>query len=188
MLGNLIERIRKERGISKTELAGKTKINIGHLTHIEKGNRKPSHKSLRTIADALNVPYQSLFASYDRELDEKQLEYDYIEHITYNQIPAFSKIDGFIDCPSNFPNATFAFKATDNTMAPIVKENAYVFVELNGLIKHKEIGLFRLNGEFIIRKLLYKREHFILKANDRSIKDITVSDSDSFQIIGKICS
>ena len=36
MIGDMIARIRKEKKLTKTKLAVKTGINIGHLTHIEK--------------------------------------------------------------------------------------------------------------------------------------------------------
>lgn len=156
------------------------------MTHIENGTRKPSHKSLKTIASSLGAPYQELFCAYDKELDEKQIEYDYIHHVSYNKIPAISKIDAYIDCPVKFPNASFAYQAPDNSMHPIIKQNTYVFVEINGLIKHREIGLFKVNDEFVIRKLIYRKNHFILKANDKKFKDIVISDEDDFQIIGKI--
>ena len=39
MIGDMIGKIRKEKGMTKTELANLTGINIGHLTHIEKGER-----------------------------------------------------------------------------------------------------------------------------------------------------
>jgi len=161
-------------------------INIGHLTHIEKGSRKPSHKALKSIAFSLGVPYQELFYTYDKELDEKQIEYDYIKNISYNKIPAISKIDKYIDCPVNFSNASFAYKVPDNSMNPLMKENSYVFVEINGLINHREIGLFKVNNQFVIRKLIYRKNSFILKANDKKFKDITISNTDDFQIIGKI--
>ena len=45
-----------------------TNINIGHLTHIEKGERNPSHKALKTLSIALDVPYQPLMYTYDKEL------------------------------------------------------------------------------------------------------------------------
>lgn len=186
MLGNLIERIRVEKGISKTELAKSTGINIGHLTHIEKGNRKPSHKALKNISDSLGVPYQPLYNTYDKDLDENQLEYKYINHVVYNKIPAISDIDSYIDCPMNFSNASFALRVPDNSMSPILKENSYAFVEINGLVHNKEIGLFKVNDELVMRKLFYKKDHFVLKANDKKIKDITISDNDNFQIIGKI--
>ena len=58
MLGSLIAKIREDRNMSKTDLAKMTGINVGHLTHIEKGERNPSQKALKSICDALNVPYE----------------------------------------------------------------------------------------------------------------------------------
>ncbi len=134
----------------------------------------------------MGVPYQPLFSVYDKELNKNQLDYNYTNYITYNKVPAISQIDEYISCPANFSNASFAYKVLDPSMSPTILPGSYVFVEINGLINHKEIGLFRLNDEFLIRKLIYKRNHFILKANDKKFKDITISDSDDFQIIGKI--
>ncbi len=186
MLGNSISRIRKEKGLPKTKLSKETGIDIGHLTHIEKGARKPSHKLLKTISQALGVPYEQLFYTYDKELDEKQLEYNYINYINFNKVPAISQIDTFIDCPTNFSNASFAYKMPDVSMNPIIKENSYVFVEINGSIKNKEIGLFRVNDQYYIRKLIYKKGSFILKATSKNFDDIKISNTDDFQIIGKI--
>ena len=39
MIGNMISIIRKQKGITKTKLSELTGINVGHLTHIEKGER-----------------------------------------------------------------------------------------------------------------------------------------------------
>ena len=70
MIGDMIAKVRKEKGITKTELARITGINIGHLTHIEKGERNPSHKALKNICKALDIPYQQLMYTYDKELNE----------------------------------------------------------------------------------------------------------------------
>lgn len=69
MIGDMIAKVRKEKGMTKTELAKITGINIGHLTHIEKGERNPSHKALKNICKALDVPYQQLMYTYDKELN-----------------------------------------------------------------------------------------------------------------------
>ena len=81
MIGDMIAKIRKEKNMTKTELAEMTGINIGHLTHIEKGERNPSHKALRNICKALDVPYQQLMYTYDKELNETQEKYGLVEHI-----------------------------------------------------------------------------------------------------------
>ena len=65
MLGNLLSNIREKKGLSKTSISEVTGINVGHLTHIEKGERNPSHKALKSICSALNIPYQQLLYTYD---------------------------------------------------------------------------------------------------------------------------
>ena len=82
MIGDMIAKVRKEKGITKTELAKITGINIGHLTHIEKGERNPSHKALKNICKALDIPYQQLMYTYDKELNEDQENYNFIKHIS----------------------------------------------------------------------------------------------------------
>lgn len=186
MIGNMISKIRKEKGVTKTQLANQTKINIGHLTHIEKGDRNPSHKALKSICYALNIPYQQLLYTYDKTLSEEQIEYKYIDHISYNKVPAISKIDEYVQCPYDFSNASFAYKVPDSAMAPIIKEGSYAFVEINGLVDNKAIGLFKLNDEYLIRRLMYKKDKFLLRADNKDVKDINISSRDNFQIIGRV--
>ena len=38
----------------------------------------------------------------------------------------------------------------------------------------------------MIRRLLYKKDKFVLRADSKDIKDNTVNNKDSFQIIGKV--
>ena len=55
MIGKILAKIRETKNLSKTDLAKMTDINIGHLTHIEKEERNPSHKALKTLCEALDV-------------------------------------------------------------------------------------------------------------------------------------
>ncbi len=186
MIGEMISRIRKEKGVTKTKLAEVTDINIGHLTHIEKGERNPSHKALKSICSALNIPYQQLLYTYDKNLTEEQKTYNYIDKISYNTIPAISQIDAYINCPAEYSNASFAYKVNDNSMAPIIKESTYVYVELCGLLSNKDIGIFKFQDQILIRRLIYKRGKFVLRADNKEFDDIQINNTFDFQIIGKI--
>ncbi len=186
MIGDMISRIRKDKRITKTQLSEMTDINIGHLTHIEKGERNPSHKALKNICSSLNVPFEPLLHTYDKELNEEQKEYNYTKYISYNQIPAITNLDNYIDCPAKYANASFAYKVQDSSMAPTIQENSYAYIEINGLVQNKDIGLFKYNGEFMIRRLMYKKGKFVLKAENKEIPNITISDNDTFSIIGKV--
>lgn len=186
MLGNMISKIRKDKNMTKTELAKLTNVDVSHLTHIEKGERIPSHKLLNSICTNLKVPSRSFFNAYDKSLTQEQLEYKYCEHLPYTRIPAISNFDTFIECPYEFSNAAFAFKIPDSAMSPLIKTNSYVFVEPCGSIENKDIGLFKYNNTFLVRRLIYRNGKFILKANNKNFNNINISKSDDFLIIGKI--
>jgi len=186
MIGDMIAKVRKERGMTKTELARLTDINIGHLTHIEKGERNPSHKALKNICKALGIPYQQLMYTYDKSLNEEQVAYKLIDHITYNKVPAVDNINNFIDCPKDISSASLAVKMNDASMSPSINKGDYVFVELNTVIDNKEIGIFYLNGDVLVRKFGIKNGNIALKASNKDFEDIAVKKDDNFYIIGKI--
>ena len=186
MIGDMIAKVRTEKGMTKTELAKLTNINIGHLTHIEKGERNPSHKALKNICKALDIPYQQLMYTYDKQVSEEQENYGFINHISYNKILAINNIQDFINCPSNMPSASLAIKITDNSMNPKLKKNDYAFIEFNSLLNNKDVGLFYINKKILIRRFIIRKNKIILKADNTDFDEIIISDSDSFYIIGKI--
>ena len=71
-------------------------------------------------------------------------------------------------------------------MAPLLKENTYAFIEFSGLLSNKEIGFFKYNNEFLIRRIVYKRGKILLRADDKTIEDIHLQTNDDFMIIGKV--
>lgn len=186
MIGGMLAKARKAKGMTKTELARLTDINIGHLTHIEKGERNPSHKALKNICKALDIPYQQLMYTYDKTINEEQESYNVVKHISYNKVLAVDNINNFIDCPSDMPSAAIAIKVPDNTINKYFEKDSYVFVEFNSPLNTKDYGVFSYNNEVIMRKFYDKKGKITLKSDDPEVKDIQVSNSDSFYIIGKI--
>ena len=186
MIGDMIAKARKEKGMSKTELARLTDINIGHLTHIEKGERNPSHKALKNICKALNIPYQQLMYTYDKTVNEEQESYNLVKHTSYSKIIAVDSISGFIDCPPDLPSSAIALKARDDSMAPKIPKNSYVFVELNTPLDNKDFGIYSYNDKIIIRKFMSRNGKITLKALNTAYEDIKISDTDTFYMIGKV--
>ena len=186
MIGDMIAKIRKEKRMTKTELAKLTGINIGHLTHIEKGERNPSHKALKNICKALDVPYQQLMYTYDKTVSQEQSDYGLINYIPYDKVLAIDNISGLSDCPSNIPSSSIAIKINDDNMSPTLTNGNYAFVVFNSPLNSKEIGLFYLNKQLIIRRFYTKRGKITLKADNQTVEDIIVNENDEFYIIGKI--
>ncbi len=186
MIGGMLAKARKAKGMTKTELARLTDINIGHLTHIEKGERNPSHKALKNICKALDIPYQQLMYTYDKTINEEQESYNVIKHISYDKILAVDSIDNFIDCPSNMPSAAIAVKVTDDSMLKTFEKGTYAFVEFNTPLNSKDYGLFSYNDQILIRRFYDKKGKITLKAENPDCKDIQVTNNDTFYIIGKV--
>ena len=186
MLGSMISKIRKEQHMTKVELAKRTGINIGHITHIEKSERNPSHKALKSITTALNVPYQIITHLYDKVVTEDDKRCEMINHLSFNKVLAIDSYSNFIDCPSSATNASVALKIQDDAMEPTFKKGTYAFLELNVPLKNKEVGLFEYNGELLVRKFIIRKDDLVLRAENKKYEDINLSEDDNFTIIGKL--
>ena len=186
MLGELISKIRKNKKISKAQLAREAHIDTGHVSHIEKGDRTPSHKSLKKICDCFEIPYQPLMYTYDKEFTQEQLNYNIENKICYDRILAVNKIDALIQCPENMRSASLAIRVPDDSMEPILTTGSYAFVELNTPLDSKDIGLFNYKNEYLFRRLIVRKDNLVLRALKDGILDIKVSSDEPLLILGKV--
>ena len=60
-LGNQITSLRKEKGLSQTELAYQCNLDRQALHRIEAGKTNPTTVTLANISDTLSVPLKKLF-------------------------------------------------------------------------------------------------------------------------------
>nr|MBB1521859.1 LexA family transcriptional regulator [Clostridiales bacterium] len=186
MLGYLLSKIRTDRKMSKTRLSELTNINIGHLSHIEKGERVPSHKALREISKALDIPYKNLMHAYDHDLTDDQIKYGAANHVLYNKIPIFGSLLGFTKCDFDTSNADFAIFINDESMSPKFALGSFVLVEQNAPLSNRDYGVFMYNDKILIRRFIIRKNDLVLRAEDPNISDIILVNSDNFYVIGKI--
>ncbi len=188
MLGHMIAYIRKDRKLTKAGISRGTNINTGHLTHIEKGERNPSHKVLKNMCKTMGIPYRPLMYTYDKELTEEHEGYKIESHIGYDKILAVDILGSFIDCPLSAPGACIAVKMNDNSMEPKIKQGSYAYVEFNSPLDNKDIGLFFYNGQFYIRRFIIRKDALALRSENRvDIPDICLDPkADKFYIVGKV--
>lgn len=65
-IGRIIEKLRKERGISQTKLASLSGVSTAYVNRIESDDRtNVSEKKLDNIFDSLNVSVQDVLSSFD---------------------------------------------------------------------------------------------------------------------------
>ena len=186
MIGELLLRIRKEKHISKSELARNSNVDIGYISHIENEERTPSHKALKKICSSLDVPYQQVMYAYDKELTDEHRKYNITDHIAYDSVLAINNIDDLIICPPQFGNASIALKINDESMQPTLIKGSYAYVEFNTPLDNKDIGLFYYNGQTIIRRFVIRSNFIQLKSDNTNFDDIKIKEKENFYIIGKI--
>lgn len=186
MIGYMISRIRNDKNVAKSELSRRTNINIGHISHIEKEERNPSHRALKAICRALEVPYQPLMYTYDKVFTEEQINLDMQNHIAYDKVLAVNSLDSFITCPLDLPSASLAVKIADKSMEPQLEKDSYAFVEFNSPLDNKDIGIFEYQNKVIIRRYIARKDTIVLHPDNKDFSDIVLTTDDDYNIIGKI--
>ena len=66
-LANTVERLRKERKLSKTALAGFADLQDCYIRGITKGRRNPTVTAVYSICEALEVPLSRFFTLVEEE-------------------------------------------------------------------------------------------------------------------------
>ena len=61
--------LRREHELSVADLAAAARISVGMMSKIENGQISPSLSTIRALAEALNTPFTSLFASFEEKRD-----------------------------------------------------------------------------------------------------------------------
>lgn len=62
MPNNYISKIRKEKGLTLTQLSKLSNLSVGYLCHLEKGSRNnPSMNTMKKICDSLNKNLKDVF-------------------------------------------------------------------------------------------------------------------------------
>lgn len=186
MIGEMISYIRKQKNLTKAEVARGSNVNTGHLTHIEKGERNPSHKVLKNMCKTMGIPYHPLMHTYDKELTEEHHFYKIESHIPYDKIPTFDSLGPLMDCPSSIPGASIAVKITDTDMEPKLKKGTYAYIELNTPLDNRDLGLFCYQNKMFIRRFIVRKDGVVLRAENKDIEDICLLPKDDFYIVGKI--
>lgn len=91
MIGKNIQFYRELRRLKGTDLAAKVGCSVGALSHIEKGNRKPSIDMLYNLADALDVSIINLV------MDEQEIARFYYDDAVKAYYPGSETLSRVID-------------------------------------------------------------------------------------------
>jgi transcriptional regulator with XRE-family HTH domain len=71
--GRRLKTLRKAKKLNQAQLAEKTDMEAQSISNLETGHRTPSFETIRSLAEALNVPVSALFLFEKDENDAKIL-------------------------------------------------------------------------------------------------------------------
>ena len=71
VVGEIIARFRKEKGITQEVLSGLSDIGRTHLSAIERGERKPTLETLYRISCALNIKMSEIIIAIENEISQE---------------------------------------------------------------------------------------------------------------------
>lgn len=103
MIGNIINELRKKRGLSLSELADRARISKSYLSNIERNlNQNPSIQVMQKIAFVLDVDMNTLLIKDHRQRDEVNNEKEWetfvneIKDLEKEQIKEYKTIVDYI--------------------------------------------------------------------------------------------
>ncbi|WP_147802488.1 helix-turn-helix domain-containing protein [Alkalicoccus halolimnae] len=100
MIGENINRIRKERGITLTVLAEKAMISKSNLSNIERNiNKNPSIKVLEKLAEVLNTDIITLLGIQDNNSEQYEIFINKLNdlNVTKEDLQEYEKVIEFIE-------------------------------------------------------------------------------------------
>ncbi|MBQ7597902.1 MAG: helix-turn-helix transcriptional regulator [Clostridia bacterium] len=69
LVGNVIQKVREQKGLSQEVVSGLADIGRTHLSAIERGERKPTLETFFRISDALDIKPSELIAKIEDKLN-----------------------------------------------------------------------------------------------------------------------
>lgn len=210
-LGQFLKKKREEKEMTIIEIEAKSGINRADIYRIENGQKKRLNPfQLISLAETLEVNLIELYIlvgfinkdiitdfvkkSTDERINEQLKIISYTGAI---KIPIYKNfLEGFGIIKDSTPikyttlfldrNSEYiGVVMNDNSLSPFISKDSIVIVEKTKELYNNQMGVFRINGDFYVRKYLKKNSAVILYAENSSLEPIIVDSSDEFTIYGK---
>ncbi len=185
MIGKVIRQERLNRKMSSTDLAKAVDINVGFLTHIEKGERNPSRTVLAKICRELDLSYDFMLSLLQNSLSDENAEYDVTQYTPTSKV-LYAENISLIECPKLSESVSFITRMPDDSMTPLIAKGSLLHVKYTSFIQNGDICIAVLNGKTIIREFFATSNGIRLHAENANYEDVIITANDSLDIIGKI--
>lgn len=216
IMDNVVKFLREEREkrkITQGQLSYKSGISVSIISKIEQGLRSPTVNTVLAMGKALgintmlllekmNVVTKEEIESHINERVSKKLD-ENIEYISEqteegNLIPVYSSVSAGVGrIPDSMPEDYFTFpiknsanligiKVQGDSMYPAITNGAIIILEKDVEVLDGEIGVFIVNEEAFVKRVVYKDNLVLLYSDNILYTPIIVTKKDDFKICGKV--
>lgn len=197
--GTVLNRLRKEHGLTQTELGVKLGISCSTVSMYERGEREPDFETQEAIADYFNVSMDYLhgkaFSYYDRNKDSIPSNIFSLEK--YKKIP----ILGTIACgepilaEENFESYTraseeihadFALRCKGYSMTPRFVDGDIVLIRKQPMVENGQIAAVLIDSEATLKRVYINDNQIVLSAENPDFSPIILQGEEisSARILG----
>lgn len=196
-IGKAIKHTRKTLGLTQEELGKKIGVGKSSVSMWESGANPPSGKSLRALADALNVSVAYLLGESELPKGARSIAPSPAAYMPfYGRIHAGDPTEpddnpDMFAVPVDVYNAHkqgFILKVWGECMNKVYPDGCHVVVDPTITPENGDIGAFTINGDIVMRKVLRGANTLILapESFNESIQDIVPSGDSEIKTLGKV--
>lgn len=174
------------RKLKPTELAEKSKLSRGTMSHYLNGTYEPKLDKVKILANILNVSFEwllgidvpMLYAPKDLKVCNNIDLDNTVKIPVISTVPAsFTKAsdfiyDEYIEYPksllqySDYDKRYISLKVDGDSMYPELFNRDSILVDIFLDIKNGDIGVFYLNGDFTVKRIYLKEKSIIFKPSN----------------------
>jgi transcriptional regulator with XRE-family HTH domain len=181
---NNIKQLRKQKGLSVTELANRLNMSQSNLTKIENNQLDLKPDVARRIAEILNISSTALLPESPAE-NSVTTNLPLLNPETLS-LPPLTKLPFFLNGVGNKAEITACCVAGDDAMSPTLKKGDFAL--LTQSFETPQNGVYAIfhHGQHLIRRLQYLNENEVLFLSDNQFyQPVKVATTD-FLLNGRV--
>ena len=177
-VGERIQSLLLERGISQNKLAKKAQISQSGLSSIISGSVSPKENTLQAIASALGCTVSELLGVGSAGfVNLHHASIPIVGEIACGvPITAQENVIGYADLPEGV-RADFALKCKGDSMTPTFHDGDFVLIRQQPEVEDGQIAAVDLDGEATLKHVYRQSEGLLLVADNKRYAPIFARDN-----------
>lgn len=166
MIGKIIRNLRKQKGLTQTQLADELNVEFSNVSKWELGKNDPSKELIAKMAKLFNVSIEYLLGITDNPtpdtLPTATVKIPLLGNIAAGQpIEAIENVEDYVYISEDMARrgTYFALKVKGNSMEPRIYEGDIAIIRHQAMVNNGEIAAVKVNGDDVtLKKVEYVKD------------------------------